>query len=247
MDTRRISTGVTVLDKLLGGGYELDTVTTVFGPSGSGKTNVCMVAAVSVARSGKKVIFMDTEGGFSAERLKQISPDDFESVIKNIIFLVPTNFEEQKTSFSKIQQIITPDTGMVIIDTIAMLYRLEMGKSDNVYNVNKDLGLQLSYLNEIARKQHIPVLITNQVYSSFENRESVRMVGGDILKYGSKCLIALEKYHDGLRVATIKKHRSIAEDRSVMFKILDEGLVEIDKGVDIEKKEKNWDLDIRSQ
>ena len=120
---------------------------------------------------------------------------------------------------------------MVVVDTIAMLYRLEMGKSDNVYNVNKDLGTQISRLNEITRKMNIPVLITNQVYSSFQDRESIRMVGGDILKYGSKCLIELQKYHDGLRTATIKKHRSIAENRSVMFKIVDEGLVEINKGV----------------
>ena len=70
MDMRRISTGVLVLDKMLDGGYERDTVTTVYGPSGSGKTNVCMVAAISVAMKGKKVIYIDTEGGFSADRLR---------------------------------------------------------------------------------------------------------------------------------------------------------------------------------
>lgn len=226
MDTRRVSTGVEVLDKMLGGGYERDTVTTVYGPSGSGKTNVCMVAAISVARQGKRVLYMDTEGGFSAERLKQIAGPHSEEVIKNVVFLVPTSFEEQKGSFSRLSKLLDSSVGMVVVDTISMLYRLEMGKSDNVYNVNKDLGLQISRLNEIARKKNVPVLITNQVYSSFEDRESVRMVGGDILKYGSKCLIELQKFHDGLRKATIKKHRSIAENRSVNFKIVDEGLIE---------------------
>ncbi|HII72412.1 TPA: DNA repair and recombination protein RadB [Candidatus Woesearchaeota archaeon] len=230
MDIRRVSTGAGVLDGLLSGGYESDTVTTIYGPSGSGKTNICMLAAVFMARKGRKVIYIDTEGGFSAERLKQIAPSDYADLINNIIFLLPTDFDEQRNAFSKLSGLIDDDTGIVIVDTIAMLYRLEMGKTKNVYDVNKDLGLQISYLNEITRKRGIPVLITNQVYASFEDRESIRMVGGDILKYGSKCLISLEKFHDGLRCASIKKHRSIAEDRSVMFKIVNSGIEEINKG-----------------
>ncbi len=227
MDVKRVSTGAEVLDKLLDGGYESDTITTVYGPSGSGKTNVCIIAAVAVARSGKKVIYIDTEGGFSVERLKQIAPDDYSSLIDNFVFLKPASFDEQRSSFSKLGRLIEDDVGILIVDTIAMLYRLEMGKTDKVYDINRDLGQQISYLQEIARRKHIPVLITNQVYSSFEDRESIRMVGGDILKYGSKCLIELEKFHEGLRTATIKKHRSIAEDRTVMFRIVNEGLKEI--------------------
>ncbi len=222
----RVSTGVAVLDKLLDGGYENDTVTTVYGPSGSGKTNVCMVAAISMARSGKRVIYIDTEGGFSVDRLKQIAPDDYDKIIGNITFLVPTNFDEQKKAFDKLPATINDSIGLVVVDTIAMLYRLEMGKSDKVYSVNKDLGLQISYLNEITRKKNITVLITNQVYSNFEDR-GVKMVGGDILKYGSKCLIALDTFREGIRSATIIKHRSIPESRSVLFKIINSGLEEV--------------------
>jgi len=223
----RISTGVAVLDKLLDGGYESDTVTTVYGPSGSGKTNVCMLVAVSVARSGKRVIYIDTEGGFSVDRLRQIAPDDYDKIIGNITFLVPTSFDEQKKSFDKLPSAIDDSVGLVVVDTIAMLYRLEMGKSDRVYSVNKDLGLQISYLNEITRKKNIAVLITNQVYSNFEDN-TVKMVGGDILKYGSKCLIALDTFREGIRSATVKKHRSIPESRSILFKIINSGLEEVD-------------------
>jgi DNA repair protein RadB len=92
--------------------------------------------------------------------------------------------------------------------------------------VNKDLGMQISYLSEIARRKNIPVLVTNQVYSSFEERENIKMVGGDILKYGSKCLIELQKGHNGIRKAVLKKHRSIAEDREAVFKIVNSGIEE---------------------
>ena len=51
-----------------------------------------------------------------------------------------------------------------------MLYRLELGKSDDVYEVNRELGKQLCCLAEIARKKKILVLITNQVYSNFDEK-----------------------------------------------------------------------------
>jgi RecA/RadA recombinase len=54
------------------GGYDCDIITTFYGPAGSGKTNFCVLAAASIARR-KKVIFIDTEGGFSFERLNQLA------------------------------------------------------------------------------------------------------------------------------------------------------------------------------
>jgi DNA repair protein RadB len=226
MESGRIPTGSAIIDKLLDGGFETDTVTTIYGPSGSGKTNLCIIAAVNTVKTGRKVIYIDSEGGFSVERLKQIVPADFRSVIDKIIFLKPTNFDEQRNAFGKLSKLIDDDIGIIIVDTISMLYRLEIGKTDDVYSVNKDLGMQLSYLSEITRRKNIPVVITNQVYSSFEEKESIKMVGGDILKYGSKCLIEVQKGHNGIRKAILKKHRSIAEDREVMFKIVNEGILE---------------------
>ena len=115
---------------------------------------------------------------------------------------------------------------MIIVDSIAMLYRLEMGRTDDVYEINRDLGLQIGYLIEIARKKNIPVLITNQVYSSFDEREKVNMVGGDLLKYGSKCLIELQKLHSCKRRAVLRKHRSLPEKTEVLFEIVNEGIKE---------------------
>ncbi len=68
----RISTGSFDLNKWLEGGYEKDIITMIAGPAGSGKTNFCILSACSQAKKGNKVIFIDTEGGFSIERVKQI-------------------------------------------------------------------------------------------------------------------------------------------------------------------------------
>ena len=229
MEISRVSTGSAVIDRLLDGGFETDTVTTVYGPSGSGKTNLCIIAAVDTVKKGKKAVYIDSEGGFSVERLKQIAPDNYKELIDRIIFLKPTNFSEQRNAFGKLSGLIDEDVGIIIVDTISMLYRLEIGKTDDVYTVNKDLGMQISYLGEITRRKNIPVVVTNQVYSSFDNKEQVRIVGGDILKYGSKCMVELQKGHKGIRKAILKKHRSIAEDREEVFRIINEGIEPFEK------------------
>ena len=225
----KISAGSPVLDKLLEGGYEKDIITTVYGPAGSGKTLLCLLALQKAAESDKKTIYIDTEGGFSIERLKQIDPN-YKKILDKAVFLRPTSFQGQKKAFEKLKEVVNNKIGMIIIDTIAMLYRLELGKSEDVYEVNRELGKQLSCLSEIARKKKIPVLIANQVYADFDNRDKVNIVGGDLLKYSSKCLIELQITPSGNRRAILKKHRSISAEKEVTFKIVEKGVNKVREG-----------------
>ena len=220
MLTKRVSTGVKFLDEFLEGGLEADAITTVYGPAGSGKTNLALLSAVEVAKSGKKVIFVDTEGGFSVARLKQILPE-YRKLLDRFVFLRPMSFEEQKQSIERLKELVNNKIGLVVIDTITMLYRLQRSfKEDD--NFNHDLSLQMLWLNEIARKYNIPVLFTSQIYSSFENR--IKIVGGDILLYPSKCLLELESLHNGKRKLILRKHRSIAGEKEAMFEIVEKGI-----------------------
>ncbi len=222
----RISTGAKFLDDLLKDGYDNNIVTTLYGPSGSGKTNLCLICAVNIAKNGKKVILIDTEGGICVERIKQLSTN-YEQILKNIIFFNPISFVEQNEIFETLRSMINDSIGMIIVDSISMLYRLELGRSDDVYDVNASLGRQIAYLVEIARTRRIPVLITNQVYSDFDNRDEVKMVGGDLLKYGSKCLIELKKFNN-VRGLILRKHRSLPEGLSSKFKIIGYGVEKLD-------------------
>ena len=219
----KISTGSAFFNEFLQGGYDNDIVTTVYGPSGSGKTNLCIIAAVNMVKEGKKVLFLDTEGGISVERIRQISSED---VLNKIIFFQLVNFEEQKDAFEKLREMVNEHIGLIIVDSISMLYRLELGRGEEVYEVNSALGKQIACLVEIARRKKIPVLVTNQVYADFDNRDHVKMVGGDLLKYGSKCLIELQKF-SSCRGLVLRKHRSLPEGRELKFKIVREGIEEV--------------------
>src|SRR3989344_6173073 len=103
-----------------------------------------------------------------------------------------------------------------------MLYRLQRSFGEESTH-NKDLSTQMLILNEIARKYNIPVLLTSQVYSAFENK-GVKIVGGDILLYTSKCLIELETLGNGRRKMILRKHRSIASGKEASFEIVEKGL-----------------------
>ncbi len=224
----RTTTGITCFDQLLEGGFESDTITTMYGPSGAAKTNICLQFAVSTALTGKKVIFVDTEGGISIDRLKQLT-DNWETVLDKLLIFKPTTFEEQERTINQVKELVSsmkPDKiGGIIIDTISMLYRLERHNGE-VHDTNRALGLQIAKLSEIARKKNIPILITNQVYADFDKPLSVNMVGGDLLKYGSKCLIELQKTPTDSRRAILKKHRSIKEGKTILFTIENKGIVE---------------------
>src|SRR6056297_559226 len=131
----KISTGSDILDWLLEGGYENEIITTIYGPPGSGKTNMSLLCMVN--NYDKKIIYVDTEGSFSITRIKQLA-DNYEEILKKIIVLTPTNFDEQKKVFEKLKNLVTDKIGLIIIDSIAMLYRLEIGITKDVFKVNRD-------------------------------------------------------------------------------------------------------------
>jgi len=227
-----ISTGSLDLDRWLHGGYEQDIITTFSGPAGSGKTNLCLMAAATQAAKSKKVVFIDTEGSFSISRLKQLTQN--QDIINNILLLKATNFSEQRECFNKLLALVNENIGLIVVDSMVMLYRLELseaqkqGKAKLIYS---SLARQMRILNEIARKKNIPVIITDQVYSEFLSKEDfeagkpkgVVMVGGDILRYWSKCIIELRSIGDGRKLAILRKHRSLPE-KAIMFRITNNGI-----------------------
>ena len=234
----KVSTGSLDFNDFLDGGYEKGVVTMIVGPAGSGKTNFGLLGACSQAR-GKKVIFVDTEGGFSVERVRQIvGLENSDRILENILLLNPTNFNEQKESFDSLREHLKNDeVGFIVVDSMAMLYRLEMGEAatladeDRINEVNRDIAKQMRNLVEIARKREIPILITNQVYSSFLSMDELRegkeketsIVGGDLFKYWSKCIVELK--HNGKRKAILLKHRHLPE-KTFNFEIKNEGIFE---------------------
>ncbi|MFB6216194.1 MAG: DNA repair and recombination protein RadB [Candidatus Aenigmatarchaeota archaeon] len=222
MKVERLSTKCDSLDDLMGGGIEYETVTNVYGPAGCGKTNFCLQTSVSCVEDGSKVVFIDTEGSFSKERVGQIA-DDPKEVMDNIVLYEPRNFEEQEKTIENVEDVCKEkDIGLLVLDSLVTLYRLELN-GDNIKDVNSRLAKQLSKLSNISREYGIPVLITNQIYADIENG-GVELVSRDIAKYQSKCLLEIKKFEKGKRLAVLRKHRSLPEGKEAQFVITENGL-----------------------
>ncbi len=205
------------LDVLLGGGLQPRTITHIYGAPGAGKTNIALMAAVSAAKAGGKVVFIDAEGGFSFERIKQIAGEGAEEVLKNLILIEPTEFDEQKLGINRLNEIVPNSSAkLVIVDSIAVLYRLEEDKDI------KELGRQMAKLLRIARKYDIPILITNQIYTDIETGRNVP-IGGDVIRYWAKISLELDK-RENLRTAILKKHKFLPENMRMDYRITAKGM-----------------------
>lgn len=226
-DNQKIQSNSSI-DSMLGGGFEKGTITQIFGPPSSGKSNIALTLAVNVARNNKKVVYIDTEGGISIDRIKQISGPDFSNVANKIIVFEPTNFLEQNENLRSIDIWLRKnhnDVDLIILDSAVALYRVDDMKPSKL---NKELGKQMGLLSKIARQYDVAVVVTNQIYSAIDEdgKDDIKAVGGTILQYWSKVIIQLERGEEtNQRIATLKRHRSIPEGKQAIFSITSRGIV----------------------
>jgi DNA repair protein RadB len=208
------------LDSLLKG-IEPGAITNFFGEAGTGKTNMCLLAAISCARAGGKVIYIDTEGGFSLERLKQLAPD-WTEVLGRMELLEPHDFTEQGRM---VRSLMDREASLVVVDSAVALYRLDFSEPEKEsLDVSRELSRQMSLLSMVARKKGIPVLITGHAFTGWDKGGS-DIVGGGPVKYWSKAIVFLEKTgRMSERKATVIKHRSLPEGESAKFVITGDGI-----------------------
>ena len=219
---RRLPFECDALDTLLDGGVESSCVTLIYGEAGTGKTNLCLVLARNVAKQGKKVVYLDTEG-VSLDRFRQVSGEGFEKLLKSVLFFEASSFDEQEKMVDKAIKLAEGnlDVELIIIDSLTMFYRLTAREEERTER--RSLTSQSVKLLGIARKRDIPVVLTSQVYTDVE-RKTFESLGGHSLHHNAKTIISLEKVSPGRRKAVLKKHRHIAEGKSADFRLVETGI-----------------------
>ena len=171
---------------------------------------------------------MDTEGGISIDRIKQIAGTEFSSVANNIIVFEPTNFSEQNDNLKSVDFWLRKnhrDVDLIVLDSAVALYRVDDMKSSKL---NKELGKQMGLLSKMVRQYDIAVVLTNQIYSAIDEdgNNDIKAVGGTILQYWSKVIIQLERGDElNQRIATLIRHRSIPEGKQAVFTITSSGIM----------------------
>ena len=219
---KHVAIGSAGLDGLLEGGLEGGAITLPFGEAGTGKTNICLQVARNVASQGRKVIYIDTEG-VSLERLKQMAGEEYEEVMKNILFFEPHNFDEQDKLVDKAARLAESslDVGVIILDSATIHYRLT--RNDEERGTRRSLSTQLSRLLAVARNKGMPVLLTSQVYTDID-KGTFEPLGGHVLLHNAKAIVRLDKVGASTRRAVIIKHRHLEEGKRADFRLTKSGV-----------------------
>lgn len=136
----------------------------IYGKAGSGKTTVAIQLAIGYSLRNKKVIYVDTEGKVSGEKIKGIASDgNFDKVNKNIKIYFPNDFDSQHDLIQKLEFYISnQNIGTIIIDTITNLYRQAMLFRKDTKILYERLAFQVAFLRKLSRDKNIPIILINQ-------------------------------------------------------------------------------------
>tara|TARA_Y100000310_G_scaffold343630_1_gene452175 strand:+ start:2757 stop:3359 length:603 start_codon:yes stop_codon:yes gene_type:complete len=163
----------------------------VYGKAGTGKTTFMMEATGHV--SGKAFI-VDSEGGFSIDRFKQISRDELDS----LMITKPGSLKEQAKIISNVldnEKLFE----FIGIDTIGKHYREEAKKDRR--GSNNEMARQMRVLKEISRTK--PVVICNQVYQNI-TEDKVEPLAGNYVTKWCDVVIELDEVNDVRKFKLIK-------------------------------------------
>ncbi|HZY70314.1 MAG TPA: DNA repair and recombination protein RadB [Thermoplasmata archaeon] len=222
MGSDRVPTGVAALDRILGGGLEVDAVTQFYGEGGSGKTVACVEAARGVALAGRWVAYVDTEG-LSIERLRTTSGDRADEVLEKLLVATPKSMDEQRRAV-RVACGLARDPkrplGLIVLDSATFYYRLTLGDETEDAG-RRALAEQLGFLVATALHEFLPVVVTNQVWRNVRDG-TLEPLGGSFLNHAAKSIVRFDRLSGDRRRVALVKHRSLPPTASE-FRITDRG------------------------
>ncbi len=227
-NVRKLSTGCSSLDTLLGGGVETQSLTEFYGEFGSGKSQLCHQLCVTVqlgeAQGGLNgsVLFIDTESTFRPERVQQIAPRfgvKPADVLKGIVYAEAYTSNHQIVLLENADEVIKENNvKLIIIDSVMSHFRSEYIGREMLANRQQQLNKHLHKLIRLGRAFNTSLVITNQVMASPDAffSKAVSPVGGHILGHMSHNRIFIRKGRNNMRIAKLTASPSLPEGEAPM-------------------------------
>jgi len=226
-----ITTGSKNLDNLLGGrGVETKAITEAFGAYGSGKTQLGLCLTVNVqlpvekGGANGKAVFIDTEGTFRPERIKQIAEGlgaNPEKVLKNILVARAFNSDHQILLLDKIGELIKggEPIKLIVVDSLTAHFRAEFSGRGTLADRQQKLNKYLHNLMKIAEQHNLAVYVTNQVMANpaMMFGDPTTAVGGNIVGHASTYRMYLRRGKKDSRVAKLIDSPNLPDNETIFF------------------------------
>jgi DNA repair protein RadA len=236
----RCTTGSKKVDEILGGGVETQAMTEFIGDYGVGKTQICMVLSVTAQLPREQgglegnVIYMDTEGTFSPERVFQIASKrglDARKILDGIIIARAYTSDHQCLLIDHLfKKCPEENAKLVVVDSMISHFRGEYIGREVLAERQQLLNQYLHKLLRLSEACNLAVVITNQVQSNpamfYGNPELP--TGGHVMAHACTHRIHMRRGKGGTRVAKVIDSPYLPENKA-SFIITEKGIEDTEK------------------
>jgi recombination protein RecA len=180
----KVNTGIMTLDWVMNGGYERNSIITMYGKEGSLKTTIGLKLLAEAQRRGEDCVLIDVEHGCTVEYMKTLGVDT-ESLI------VVDDLPHGEAYLDVVYEIINEADFIMIDSTTALTPKTEMEKS---LQEGKERALQAKLFTAAFKKfalknQNTTILLISQLRESVKTTPngavSTYLPGGRSLHYYS--------------------------------------------------------------
>ncbi len=244
----RLTSGSKVVDRLIDGGLETQTITEFYGEYGSGKSQICHQLCVNVQLPPEKgglngaALYVDTENTFRTERIVQMSRHlglDPEQVAKNIIYAEAYTSDHQMFLLDNADEVIKQNNvKLIIVDSLTAHFRSEYIGREMLAPRQQRLNKHMHKLIALARAFNAVAVVTNQVMAKPDVffGDAVHPIGGHIVGHTSHTRVYLRRAsHGPVRIARLVSSPYLPEGEEI-FKVTENGIEDVSEEERQEKK-----------
>ncbi len=206
----KIRTGISELDRVLGGGIVQGSLTLVGGDPGIGKSTLLLQTCRLLAEAGHKVLYISGEESQVQIKMRADRIGRFQ---KQMLLLCETNLDE-------IAEVIRKETPrVVVIDSIQTMYNENVSAAPgSVSQVRESTGTLL----QLAKGMNVAVFIVGHV-----TKEGT-VAGPRVLEHMVDTVLYFEgDRHASYRILRGVKNRFGSTNEIGVFEMREEGLVEV--------------------
>ena len=207
----RIDTGISELNRVLGGGLVPGSLTLISGEPGIGKSTIIMQAAANIAESKGRVLYVSGEE--SEEQIKMRADRICKDMSENLYILAETNMENIAVQAEHLKP------QFVIIDSIQTMYTEDLDSAPGSVSQVRACGNELM---RIGKMKNVPIFIVAHVTKSGD------LAGPKIVEHLVDCVLNFSgERNQELRILRAFKNRFGTTSEIGAFEMAQEGLIEI--------------------
>ena len=208
-ETVRVTTGLGELDRVLGGGFVLGSLTLLGGEPGIGKSTLILQICNTIKIDG---IILYISGEESAEQIK-LRADRLKINKDNLLFLSETDIDNVESALEKYQP------KFVIIDSIQTMYSSEITSAPGSVSQVREITARIMKMCKMA---NITTIIIGHV------TKDGNIAGPRVLEHMVDVVLYIEgERYFSYRILRGVKNRFGSTNELGMFEMENEGMVEI--------------------